>query len=394
MDVRFGVDRLCDAPSLLGPARRVGLVTNDAARLASDVTRQSRVALRDAGVQLVQLFGPEHGLAATAADGASVDDSVDRLTGLPVTSLYGARMRPSLASLRELDTMIFDVPDVGARCYTYTWTLYHTMAACAEAGVPLVVLDRPNPLGGDLPLAEGPMLDKACRSFIGEDNIPLRHQLTLGELALLWRHERFPGAPLRVLSCDGWRRDMRWPETGLPWVPTSPAMPTFECAELYPGLCLFEATNLSVGRGTEAPFQQIGAPWLDAEGIVRQLTPRCTTEVEPQVVTFTPLIGPYAGEPCHGVRLRLAKPAIVRPVALGLLALSAIVRLHPEQFRWTRYPTAANPDGNDHFERLSGRTDLRHALEHSPELISDRRILSWTGVADWHARVRPHLRYP
>ena len=197
--MRFGLDRLCAEPSLAAGAKRVGLVTNDAARLASDPTRRSRDALRevlrDAGIALVRLFGPEHGLSGAAADGTPVPDEIDPLTGIPVVSLYGARMRPTPESLRDLDVVLVDMPDVGARFYTYTWTLYHVMAACAEASVPLIVLDRPNPLGGDLTAAEGPVLDMAYRSFIGEDTIPIRHQLTLGELARLWQRERRSCAP-------------------------------------------------------------------------------------------------------------------------------------------------------------------------------------------------------
>ena len=192
MSLRFGVDRLCAEPTRLQALwrahpnaqpttmRRVGLVTNDAARLATDPSRRSREALLAAGVPLVRLFGPEHGLQATAADGAPVRDDVDAVTGLPVVSLYGERMRPTADSLRDLDAVLFDIPDVGARFYTYTWTLYHVMVACAEAGVPLVVLDRPNPLGGALSQAEGPVLRDECRSFVGEDAIPVRHALTLG----------------------------------------------------------------------------------------------------------------------------------------------------------------------------------------------------------------------
>ena len=270
--MRFGIDSLCADPSLVRGVRRAGLVTNDAARLAIDAGRPSREALRDtlreAGGALVRLFGPEHGLTGTVADGASVHDGSDALTGLPVVSLYGERMRPTPQSLRDLDALFFDIPDVGARFYTYTWTLYHAIAACAHAQVPIIVLDRPNPLGGDMTAAEGPMLDMAHRSFVGEDCIPIRHQLTLGELARLWQRERFPAASIRVVPCSGWTRVMRWSDTGLPWIPTSPAMSSFESAETYPGLCLFEATNLSVGRGTDYPFRS----WVHRGSI---LQPSC-----------------------------------------------------------------------------------------------------------------------
>jgi uncharacterized protein YbbC (DUF1343 family) len=269
--VRFGVDVLIGQPSRWGNWHRVGLVTNDAARCATDPTRRSRVALLEAGVPLHRLFGPEHGLGAVAEDGAAVAHGKDALTGLPVVSLYGEQLWPSGEQLADLDVVLFDIPDVGARFYTYAWTLFHLLHACAAVGVPLVVLDRPNPLGGVLEAAEGPLLEEACRSFIGNDIIPVRHALTLGELARLWQAERVPSVSLDVIACEGWAATRGWPATGCAWVPTSPAMPHFDSAVWYPGTCLFEATNVSVARGTDAPFACIGAPWLDAAALAARV---------------------------------------------------------------------------------------------------------------------------
>ncbi len=395
--VLFGLDRLCADPSRAHGVRRAGLVTNDAARLASDPTRRSREvlrnALRDAGIALVRLFGPEHGLSGIAADGAPVPDDIDPVTGIPIVSLYGARMRPSSESLRDLDALFFDIPDVGARFYTYSWTLYHVMAACAAVSVPLIVLDRPNPLGGDLTAAEGPVLDMAYRSFIGEDTIPIRHQLTLGELARLWQRERFPAATLRVIPCEGWTRAMHWPDTGLPWVPTSPAMPSVESVQLYPGLCLFEATNMSVGRGTATPFQLVGAPWLDHVAVARDLSRHAPHGAEFEAADFTPTNGPHAAERCHGVRVRVTEAHVVRPVALGLLLMAAIANTHGGQFQWATYPTAANPGGHGHFERLLGRGDLRGAFDATPGAIDSDVVRAWTTTGDWSERVREVLCY-
>lgn len=389
----FGADRLIADLSLLGGAQRVGLVTNDAARLAADSTTHTRAALIDAGVPIVRLFGPEHGLTASAADGAAVSDGVDALTRLPVLSLYGDRMCPNAESLNDLDAMVFDVPDVGARFYTYTWTLFHVMAACAEGGVPVTVLDRPNPLGGDLAHAEGPVLDVAFRSFVGEDAIPIRHQLTLGEMARMWRRERFTDLELRVITCDGWSRAMRWSDTGLPWVPTSPAMPSFDSAALYPGLCLFEATNLSVGRGTDAPFQQVGAPWLDVPAVLADLARRIPKGAEFSEVSFVPGSAPYIAEPCRGVRVRITDASTMRPVALALLLMAAIVRTHRLRFQWAKYPTAANPSGDGHFERLIGQRDIRRHFDASPSDIDETMVRDWTSVEDWGERVEGSLCY-
>ena len=392
--VSFGVDRLIADPSLLGGAARVGLVTNDAARLASDAGRQARAALIAAGVPVVRLFGPEHGLTAIADDGAAVADGTDPLTRLPVVSLYGERMRPDAESLRDLDAVLFDIPDVGVRFYTYPWTLYHLLAACVHTGTRVVVLDRPNPLGGDLQSAAGPVLDIACRSFLGEDTIPIRHQLTLGELARLWQRDHFPKVRLDVLACDGWTRALRWPDTLLPWVPTSPAMPTFESAQLYAGTCLFEATNLSVGRGTDAPFQQIGAPWLNVDAVLADLARRVPKGVEFSKVVFVPATGPYSGEECRGIRIAVTLADALRPVALGLLLMAAIASTHRLRFQWARYPTAANPSGEGHFERLVGRRDIRRVFDKTPQDIDAEQVRAWTEIGDWVLRVEPVLVYP
>lgn len=396
--VRFGVDEFLATAGAATRWRRVGLVTNDAARTADDPSQRSRVALQRGGVPLVSLFGPEHGLGAAAADGAPVTDGHDAATGLPVVSLYGERMRPTTAHLNGLDAVLFDIPDVGARFYTYAWTLWHVLHACADAGVPLVVLDRPNPLGGVIAAAEGPMLAPDCRSFIGESDIPIRHSLTLGELGRLWQREQVPHTALEVVRCVGWDRTRAWRATGCAWIPTSPAMPLADSTVWYPGTCLFEATNLSVGRGTDAPFAMIGAPWLDAARVAESVT---ANGVSCTPVFFTPAIGPHADRRCHGVRLAVTGAADVpdadafiarslRPVSLGLRLLAQVARQHPDHFAWTTYPTAANPSGADHFARLAGTRDLAASLVDPQAPLPTERTTRATG---WAARVAPILLY-
>ena len=401
--VRFGVDRVVADPALIARAagvprlRRVGLVTNEAARLASDAERRTRLALRDAGVPLVRLFSPEHGLSAMGDDGAPMHDGADSATGLPIVSLYGERFAPPDESLADLDVVLFDVPDVGARFYTYTWTLSHVLEACARTGTPLVVLDRPNPLGGALASAEGPLLDEStCASFVGRWSIPVRHALTLGELATHWQQARVTGARLGVVTCEGWRRDMSWPACGLPWVPTSPAMPSYASARLYPGLCLFEGTNLSVGRGTATPFQLVAAPWLQAQRVIEALDGALPGGVQLRAEEVVPAQAPHAGTPCAALRVDVVEThaaAAVRPVALALQLMTAVARLHRGAFAWATYPTAANPTGGDHFARLVGTRAIAPVIDDDDATITPDVLAAWTTTDDWAARIAPALLY-
>ncbi|MEO7964319.1 MAG: DUF1343 domain-containing protein, partial [Gemmatimonadaceae bacterium] len=304
--VAFGVDRVVNFPGILPRASRVGLLTNHAARLARDPRIPGRVALLDAGVPIVRLFSPEHGLLTTGRQGVHIRDTTDRETGLPVISLYGDRFDPPPETLRDLDFLLVDLPDIGARFYTYIWTLSHVLESCAKIGTRVVVLDRPNPVGGSLMLAEGPMLDEAdCASFIGRWSIPVRHSLTIGELAYHWAKSRLTGVEVDVVRTHGWSRAALWPSLGLPWITTSPSMPSFESALLYPGVCLFESTNISVGRGTEFPFQLIAAPWLNAQRVIDAYEGSAWQGIRLVRDTVVPSMPPYAGEQCEAVRIEI-----------------------------------------------------------------------------------------
>lgn len=387
--VFFGIDRVIEGSSDLPRGARIGMVTSDVARPAAAATVKSRVALRDAGFNLVRLFGPEHGLGGVAEDGAPVSDAADPLTGLPVVSLYGAKLRPPAESLEDLDAVVFDIPDVGARFYTYIWTLSHVLDACAQACKPLWVLDRPNPLGGDLAAAEGPMLDESQLStFVGRWNMPIRHSLTAGELARLWNGERRIGCELHVVSAVGWARAMHWPDVGWPFVPTSPAMPRYESALLYPGTCLVEGTNLSEGRGTEAPFRIIGAPWVDGEALARSFRALGLPGVAAKAISFQSTARKYAGEPCGGVRLDVMDRRAVRPVAAGLHLIACAIANHPDAFSFSPDPRAAP---GAHFDRLVGNAEVRRSLQADPD--PSPRIAAWTTPMRWSARVQPHLLY-
>ena len=394
--IHFGIDTLLTWQLSALHGQRVGLVTNNVATTAQlpRPLTPTRLALQRAGVNLTKLFAPEHGLGANAADGAQIDNEIDSLTGLPVYSLYGTTYRPTSAMLADLDLVLFDIPDVGARFYTYIWTLSYVMEACAEAGLPLWVLDRPNPLGGDLTVVEGPMLDEAAvTSFVGRWSMPVRHSLTIGELANLWNGERQLAVDLMVIPCTGWPRNQLWSATGLPFVPTSPSMPDFEAVLIYPGSCFFEGTNLSEGRGTATPFRVVGAPWLRAQTVVDQFNALGLPGIVARAVQFTPQSSKYRDELCQGVMLHVLNGLALRPVAAGLQLLAMIIALHPQDFMWLPYPTAANGPGYGHFDLLSGRLELRTQLTTLPFATASTQISQWTAATGWTERVQPYLCY-
>lgn len=394
-NIHFGIDTLLAQHLAAIQGLRVGLVTNDTATTAAlpRPLTPVRRALQQAGVALCTLFAPEHGMGAGAEDGALIDDARDGLTGLSVYSLYGASVRPTPAQLAGLDLLLFDIPDIGARFYTYSWTLSHVMEACAEVGLPLWVLDRPNPLGGDLTQAEGPILDEAhISTFVGRWAIPIRHSLTLGELARLWNGERRLGVDLTVIPIEGWRRNQLWSALGLPFVPTSPAMPSAETTLIYPGTCLFEGTNLSEGRGTSTPFRLVGAPWLDGWAVADTVNAQNHPGVVARAAPFTPTANKYAGQVCQGIMLHVLNDQEFRPVATGLHLLATIIRQHPQHFQWLSYPTAVNVAGQGHFDRLIGDLSVREALQQAAGDMTTR-IRQWTATRTWTTRVQPYLLY-
>jgi uncharacterized protein YbbC (DUF1343 family) len=381
--MKFGIDNLISDPARFAPDARVAMITNDAARLAADAAVKSRVALQAASCKLVRLFSPEHGIDAKASDGERIADAVDALTGLPVVSLYGEKVRPVQRELSDIDAVIYDIPDIGARFYTYIWTLSHALEACAEANKPIIVLDRPNPIGGELDTCEGPMLEESRFStFVGRWNMPIRYGLTIGELATVWNSERNIGADLRVIRCEGWKRGMHWPQTGLPFVPTSPAIQGYESALVYPGTALFEGTNLSEGRGADAPFRLIGAPWIDGERLSQEFNEIGLSGVRAEPVNFTPRQRKHAGHLCGGVRLMVTEPQVIRPVRAGLHLLAAAIAQDASRFAWD----------SPHFDRLVGIAGVRDVLSQRPSNLWEL-LEHCTQAGDWKARVTPHLLY-
>jgi uncharacterized protein YbbC (DUF1343 family) len=344
------------------------------------------------GVQVAALFGPEHGVRGDAQYMAAVGGERDPRTGLPAHSLYGATaesLRPSPDQLAGLDVLVFDVQDVGARYYTYQATMLLCMEAAARAKLGFVVLDRPNPIGGVL--VEGPALRPGFESFCGLHDLAVRHGMTTGELALLFRAERGLDLDLEVVPCRGWRRAMSFRETGLPWVFPSPNMPTPETALVYPGMCLLEGTNLSEGRGTTRPFELFGAPWLDAQRLAADLAGERLAGVLFRPASFVPTWDKHAGVRCHGVELHVTDPARFRPFRTGLAAVVHARRQDPTRFSWRTEPYEF-VSGVLAFDLLCGSSREREAIEAGATLVELARPIGAEERA-FARRRGPYLRY-
>jgi uncharacterized protein YbbC (DUF1343 family) len=340
-----------DAARLLRTGR-LGLVTNPSASTGDLVSAPD--ALRAAGASLAALFGPEHGVRGDAPDGVRVPHGTDRRTGLPVWSLYGAALGPTPEMLQGLDALVFDIQDVGARFYTFSSTLSHVMHGAALAGLPVLILDRPNPLGGDA--VEGPTLEPSHASFVGLHPVPIRHAATMGELGRLWAGFGAGEAPL-VVPCRGWTRREYWEETGLPWAPPSPAMPSPETALIYPGTCLLEGTPVSEGRGTACPFRWFGAPWAQAEELADLLNAEGLPGARFRPVRFSPTASKFAGESCEGCQIHVMDREAFRPVATGVALLAALRRAYPACFAWREN------GGRFPVDRLAGTATVREGIE-------------------------------
>jgi uncharacterized protein YbbC (DUF1343 family) len=334
--VTTGLDILAADPAMID-GRRWALLANHAA-----VTRKlepARGALASAAGLPTLIFAPEHGLDGVAQDMEAVDDERDGLTGAPVRSLYGstaATLRPKAEDLHGIDVLVVDLPDIGSRYYTFAATMDAVMAGCEADGVEVLVLDRPNPIGGVR--REGGPVTSGCESFVSQIPTPIRHGLTLGEIALLLQRERYGNLDLGVITCRDWSRGAWWDKTGLPWVPPSPNMPTLETAAIYPGMCLIEATNLSEGRGTTRPFHLIGAPWVDAEVVTAELRILDLPGVACRATRFRPQFGKHAGRICSGVELHVTDRGALEPVAFGLQLLKVFHDLNRGDFSWRAEP--------------------------------------------------------
>jgi uncharacterized protein YbbC (DUF1343 family) len=349
---RTGIDVLEVANFDMLKGKRVGIITNQTG-INFDGTRTIDVLAHAKDVKLVAILSPEHGIAGKSDE--NVGDATDPATGLRIYSLYGETRRPTDAMLAGIDVLVFDIQDAGVRFYTYTTTMAYCMEAAAKHHISFVVLDRPDPIGGEV--IEGPMLDADRLSFVGYFPMPVRYAMTMGELARMFNSENKIGADLHVVAMKNWRRAETFDQTGLAWIPPSPNLRTLRAAFLYPGIEILQAAGVSVGRGTETPFELFGAPWIHGAGLAEELNRRKIAGVRFAATTFTPISDLYKGQACGGVAIEITDRAAIRSMLMGLEIADALHRMYPEQFHLEKtielLGSKATLDALEHGERPS-----------------------------------------
>lgn len=348
--------------------KRIGLLCH-AASITSRYTHAVDVFLKSTR-KLCALFGPQHGMFGQTQDNmVEWQGYIHPVLKIPVYSLYGESRKPSAESLSGLDAFIVDVQDVGARPYTYIWTVKLCMEACAQAGIPLWILDRPNPIAA-LPF-DGPVLSDRFHSFVGGAPVPLCHRMTMGEMAMLLKKLYFPKADLHIVWMKGWYRNSLWLQTGLPWVLPSPNMPTFETSLVYPGMVLLEATNLSEGRGTTRPFEIFGAPFLDVEKVIKEIGSCNIKGCAFRKHDFIPTFQKWQGKYCRGLQVHVTEPRQYEPVFTTAALLQAVIKTSGNQFSFMQPPYEYDTV-NMPFDILSGDVTLREALARGDDLRTEK----------------------
>ncbi|MED4693910.1 DUF1343 domain-containing protein [Peribacillus frigoritolerans] len=329
--VNPGIEVLLKEEKNVLSGKKVGLITNPTG-IDSKLTSIVDLLHDDPDIHLTALFGPEHGVRGDAQAGASVEYYIDEKTGLPVYSLYGKTKKPTPEMLKDVEVLVFDIQDVGTRYYTYIYTMAYAMEAAKENDIPFIVLDRPNPQGGES--VDGPVLEPEFSSFVGLYPIPLKHGMTVGELATLFNKEFKIGADLKVIKMKGWKRDMDYDDTGLPFVLPSPNMPTVSTTFVYPATGLIEGTNVSEGRGTTKPFELIGAPYINGDELAGKLNALRLPGVKFRAASFTPTFSKHAGKLSHGVEIYITDREQFKSVPTGLHIIKTIQDLYPGDFEF------------------------------------------------------------
>jgi uncharacterized protein YbbC (DUF1343 family) len=356
--VRLGIDVLLDSKRLRGA--KVGVVANHASIDGRYRHVVDRIARAD-DVTLRAIFGPQHGFRSDVQDNmietAHAEDAARRV---PVYSLYSETREPTADMLKGLDTLVIDLQDIGARIYTYIYTMANCLRACKRHGVHAIVCDRPNPIGGED--VEGALLRAGFESFVGQFPIPMRHGMTIGELARLFNEAYGIGASVEVVKMEGWSRRAYWDATGLPWVMPSPNIPTLDSAIVYPGTVLFEGTMLSEGRGTTRPFELVGAPWIDAERFTDAMNALGLPGIICRPAVFEPTFQKHAKQPCGGCQVHVLDRAAFRPVLTGVALIDLFRRSNPAKYAWRQPPYEYEHDKMP-FDILAGSDVLRRQIE-------------------------------
>ncbi len=382
--VTLGSERLIASGALRG--QRVGVVCNPASVNGAFGHVVDRLAAVE-GVTLAAIFGPQHGFRADLQDNMIESPHArDPRRQVPIHSLYSETREPTAEMLRDVDVLLVDLQDVGTRVYTFAYTMANCLRAAARHGVPVIVCDRPNPIGGER--VEGPVLDEAFASFVGQFPIPLRHGLTIAELARLFNDHFAIGAPLDVVQMEGWRREMRYDETGLPWVMPSPNLPTLDSALAYPGMVLLEGTNLSEGRGTTRPFELCGAPWIDGEALAAALNDAGLPGVHFRPVAFEPTFQKHAGQRCGGCQLHVVDRTAFRPIETAIALVQAFRRLDPARFAWRNPPYEYETEKMP-IDILYGSDALRRFVEEDTPV--DAIAGTWQPALDRFLEIRSRV---
>ncbi|AZU64091.1 exo-beta-N-acetylmuramidase NamZ family protein [Neobacillus mesonae] len=354
---RLGVEVLLQDKLDLIKGKRVGLITNPTG-VDQDLNSIVDLLYNNPNVKLTALYGPEHGVRGDAQAGQYVEKYIDEKTGIPVYSLYGATKKPTPEMLSDVDVLLFDIQDVGTRYYTYIYTMALAMEAAKENNIPFIVLDRPNPISGTK--VEGPVLEDKYSSFVGEYPIPVRHGMTVGELAKLFNKEFAIGADLTVVKMDGWKRNMYYDDTPLQFVLPSPNMPTLDTALVYPGAALIEGVaNVSEGRGTTKPFELIGAPFINSTDLAAKLNSYHLPGVKFRAASFTPTFSKNVNQLSHGIQIHVTNRDAYKPFETGLYIVKTIHDMYPNDFQFR----ARNSAGVSFFDQLVGNGSIRDGIE-------------------------------
>ncbi|MBP1993147.1 exo-beta-N-acetylmuramidase NamZ family protein [Paenibacillus eucommiae] len=382
--VLVGADQLPAIGGKLLRGKRFAILTNPTgvdSRFRSTIDLCKEIE----GAELAACFACEHGLRNEKQAGVLFEDEIDPEYGIPVYSLYGTNRKPTAEMLRDIDVVIFDIQDLGIRFYTYLTTLIYTMQACAENKVALIVLDRPNPLGGNR--IEGGILQERFFSMVGLWKMPVMTGMTIGEFARLVNGQMEVSCDLQVVPLEGWNRSMEFTDTGLPWIMPSPNMPTIDTVRVYAGNCVFEGTNVSEGRGTTKPFEMVGAPWLKHNKLCDAMNDMKLPGVWFQPVTFSPSFKKHTGVLCNGVMTYVTDRTQFQSTETGLRLLHQIMTMHPDDFQWV-----GSEDGNLFIDILTGSDIVRTTL-HEPGAL-EAIIANWRkDSAEWEQTRKPYLLY-